>query len=111
MESFRSAYRVVSSERYKIYPLFVMLFQMTSGEKCAYLIVYLPMLYILLSVHMHPVRLCGCLKAVTICCQTAFAVAFMHTFSVENVFLPVRFNFLLPVSLVLLFTSLHGRST
>ena len=41
-----------------IYPLFVMLFQMTSGEKCAYLIVYLPMLYILLSVHMHPVRLC-----------------------------------------------------
>ena len=55
------------------------------------------------------IRLCGCLTAVTICCQTVFAVAFMHTFSIENVFLPVRFNFLLPVSLVLLFTSFHGR--
>lgn len=41
-----------------IYPVAVMLFQMKAGEETAFLIVYLPMLYILISVGMHPVRLC-----------------------------------------------------
>lgn len=41
-----------------IYPVIVMLLQMRSAEKSSFLIVYLPMLYILFSVYMHPVRLC-----------------------------------------------------
>lgn len=55
------------------------------------------------------VRLCGCLTVVTICCQTVFAVAFMHTFSVMNIILPVGVNLLLPALCVWLFTSFHGR--
>ena len=41
-----------------IYPLIVVLFQMESDEKMAFMLVYLPMLYILFSVYMHPVGLC-----------------------------------------------------
>lgn len=41
-----------------IYPVITMLLQMSTGEKSSFLIVYLPMLYILFSVYMHPVRLC-----------------------------------------------------
>lgn len=41
-----------------IYPLIVVLWQMESDEKIVCLLVYLPMLYILFSVFMHPVGLC-----------------------------------------------------
>lgn len=41
-----------------IYYLIAVFFPMRSGEKSAFLIVYFPMLYILFSVYMHPVRLC-----------------------------------------------------
>lgn len=41
-----------------IYPLIVVLCQMESDEKIVCLLVYLPMLYILFSVYMHPIRLC-----------------------------------------------------
>lgn len=54
-------------------------------------------------------RLCGCLTVVTICCQTVFAVIFMHTFSIVNIILPVGVNLLLPVACVWLFTSFRGR--
>lgn len=43
------------------------------------------------------IRLCGRLTAVTICCQTVFALSFMHTFSVVNIILPVGVNLLLPM--------------
>lgn len=43
-------------------------------------------------------RLCVRLLAVTVCCQTVFAVGFMHTFSIGNVILPVGVNLLLPVA-------------
>lgn len=41
-----------------IYPLIVVLLQMESDEKMAFMLVYLPMLYIIFSVYMHPVGLC-----------------------------------------------------
>lgn len=41
-----------------IYPLIVVLWQMESDEKIVCLLAYLPMLYILFSVCMHPVGLC-----------------------------------------------------
>lgn len=41
-----------------IYPLIVVLFQMGSDGKIIFMLVYLPMLYIIFSVYMHPVRLC-----------------------------------------------------
>lgn len=43
------------------------------------------------------IRLCGRLTVVTICCQTVFALSFMHTFSVVNIILPVGVNLLLPL--------------
>lgn len=54
-------------------------------------------------------RMCGCLTVVTICCQTVFAVIFMHTFSIVNIILPVGVNLLLPVTCVWLFTSFRDR--
>lgn len=41
-----------------IYPLIVVLFQMEFDEKIVFVLVYLPMLYIIFSVYMHPVGLC-----------------------------------------------------
>ncbi len=43
------------------------------------------------------IRLCGRLTVVTICCQTVFALSFLHTFSVVNIILPVGVNLLLPL--------------
>lgn len=54
-------------------------------------------------------RLCGRLTVVTICCQTVFAVIFMHTFSIVNIILPIGVNLLLPMVCVWLFTWFHGR--
>lgn len=50
------------------------------------------------------IRLCGRLTAVTICCQTVFALSFMHTFSVVNIILPIGVNLLLPMVYVWLIT-------
>lgn len=55
------------------------------------------------------IRLCGRLTAVTICCQTVFAVAFMHTFSIMNIILPVGVDLLLPVLFVWLITTFGKR--
>lgn len=46
------------------------------------------------------VRLCVILTIVVLCCQTVFTVAFMHTFSVINILLPVGVNLILPVMAV-----------
>lgn len=50
------------------------------------------------------VRLCSRLTLLTICCQTVFALSFMHTFSVVNIILPVGVNLLLPMVYVWLIT-------
>lgn len=50
------------------------------------------------------IRLYGRLTVVTICCQTVFALSFMHTFSVVNIILPVGVNLLLPMVYVWLIT-------
>lgn len=55
------------------------------------------------------VRLCGRLTVITICCQTIFALAFLHTFSVMNIILPVGVGLFLPVMVVWLMTAFGKR--
>lgn len=43
------------------------------------------------------VKLCGRVTVAVVCCQTVFALAFMHTFSIGNILLPLAINFILPV--------------
>lgn len=44
-------------------------------------------------------KVCTWLVGITISCQTIFAIAFMHTFSIGNILIPFFGNFVLPLAL------------
>lgn len=53
------------------------------------------------------IKLCSCVTAAAVCCQTVFATAFMHTFSAGNVLLPIAVTFLLPVLYIGILTTIR----
>lgn len=54
------------------------------------------------------IKLCGCVTVAAVCCQTVFAIAFMHTFSAGNVLLPIAVTFLLPVLYIGVLTAIRA---
>lgn len=53
------------------------------------------------------VKLCGRVTAVVVCCQTVFAIAFMRTFSIGNILLPLAVNFIFPVLYIGILTTIQ----
>lgn len=53
------------------------------------------------------IKLCGWLTVIAVCCQTVFAIAFMHNFSAGNVLLPIAVNFILPVLCIGILTTIR----
>lgn len=53
------------------------------------------------------VKLCSLATAIAVCCQTVFALAFMHTISIGNILLPLAVNFILPVLYIGILTTIQ----
>lgn len=53
------------------------------------------------------VKLCGRVTVIVMCCQTVFAIAFMHTFSIGNILFPFAVNFIFPVLYIGILTTIQ----